>query len=767
MIKQTIRYRLLLLTLIPPILMLLIIVSYFVYQDDKLMREALFDRGSSLSRYLSSVAEYGVITGNTQQLQHISDTLLQDDIVAMTIYDFDGRTILSAGKEPLALQVGANMESAGYCGGDDSRLMFCAPIKLDVMPVSDFESSNASSESTTIGRVELTLSTYLIEEKRQGLWNWSLMLITIVAIITLMVNRFMQRHLVVPLASLSNVVDKVRQGDLQAKVPEGASGELLMLQQGVNVMIDALADMHGHMQQEIETATESLRQALQDIELRNRDLHEERLKAETASLAKSQFLATMSHEIRTPLGGMIGMLHVIRHGISDRQQLDCIDSVEAAANSLRQLIDDILDFSRMEVGKLTLQNQLFNPLSVIEDVMRMFAPSAQQKNLHFVLNVDGTLPHEVVGDPLRFRQILINLTANAIKFTHQGEVVVSAGAVKRDTQRTVRFEVCDTGIGIAAEKQELVFESFTQIDEGDARHYGGSGLGTTVSRELVTMMGGDIGLESELGKGSCFWFELPWEAEESQPESTEAANVLLMEPHESSARAIAAMLESEQIGVTRVTTITQMELALRDRVFDWVMVGVFVHETTNRQLLNQLDQELPDATRLVHLCYVNGERQEGGRIEHLSKPVLPSVLHQLLQHGGGQVDEDETDKVKDLVVLLAEDDEVNARVITHFLTTGGHRVVRVVNGAEALKVMEDHHFDCVLMDMRMPGMDGLEATRLWRSKEGGDSHLPIIALTANASDEDRERCREVGMDDYLTKPVESQRLLETLVHYCR
>ncbi|MEN8170491.1 MAG: response regulator [Pseudomonadota bacterium] len=772
MMRHTIRHKLLLLTLVPPLVLLVVILGYFIYQDNKLMHEALVERGETVSRYLASAAEYGVITGNTEQLLHISESVLQGDIVAFKVYDFDNKVIFTRGEVILARRGETEGALRGVCGGNEAHKLFCAPISLAAVPVSDFGDGDVIGSTISIGRIELTLSTHIIGQKRVTMLRWSLLLVLAVVVIAVLLSRRVGQQLVEPLSSLGHIVDQVRQGDLAVQVNEDASGELLALQQGVNIMIEAQANSRQHMEQEIDRATERLRNTMQELEQRNEELLVEQQRAESASLAKSQFLATMSHEIRTPLSGMIGMLQLLRDGSENRRQLDYVDSLESAAQSLRQLIDDILDFSRLEVGKLTIQNKPFAPLAVIEEVMVMLTPSAHHKGLEFVLDVDGGLPPEVVGDPLRFRQVLINLTANAIKFTGEGEVVVLVRplTMQQSGSCQLRFEIRDSGIGIPEEKQALVFESFTQIDEGDARNYAGSGLGTTVSRELVEMMGGEIGLESKLGKGSCFWFELPWECTEKRegaPTHAVEVSALLLENHPSSAMAILGMLHSEGIGVQQVAGEQALWGALSTKKYEWVFIGENSSDSCNDSLLEKLSTQLPEGSRLCQLNYVNGIRTEGEHIEHLSKPLLLTALRKLLAAAGeenGSIGD--VPAVRPLSVLLAEDDDINATVISHFLQKGGHRVVRVGGGEAALEQLRSNSFDCVLMDLRMPGLDGLEATRRWRVEAGG-GRVPIIALTANASEEDRQRCSAAGMNDFLTKPVDSRALLDTLTRYCQ
>ncbi len=767
-----IRRNLLLLTLAPSMALLFLLFGYFSYQQINLLQTALNERGITVARYLSAAAEFGVATGNMQQVRAITDAIREGDVLGLHVYDMDDKLLFSHGSVSAGqLAPFLGNEYAALCGEGEHVLVFCTPINVMPLPVNDFLNTGPLVP-VRIGRLEISLSTDRFLQRRDAVIARSAGIAGFVLLLALVLARLIERRITRPLEELTETVEQVGLGDLKQRVPEDGSGELNTLQCGVNAMIEALSEHHDEMEERVEAATMQLREALIKLEEKNRDLNIQQQRAEMASKAKSQFLATMSHEIRTPLSGMIGMLGLLnRESLSTAQQ-DYVRHLLEASGALRLLIDEILDFSRIEAGKLSIVNQSFIPLGIIEEVAVMLAPSAHHKELELIVDVDPVLPHRVMGDPLRFRQVLINLLGNAIKFTMAGYVLLRVKSQQhaKSNEAELHVEVIDTGIGIAHEKLDLVFESFTQVDGSATRHFGGSGLGTTISRELVKLMGGEIGVESEQGKGSCFWFSLTWpilEAAQPSRQSLLGKHVLLLDAHPQSRDAIQRLVTSMGAIVKSVTCEEELLRAVELRWFDDILLCESSSAFTQRRLAERLRREHEQVPRLCHITFMNGESYEELFNSHISKPALYSRLVRLLQPGEFALETEREGFSRSLTILVAEDNAINAKVTIHLLESAGHRVVHVENGRAALVAMRDTELDGVLMDVRMPEMDGMTVTRLWREEElVSGKHLPIIALTANDSREDRKACLVAGMNDFLIKPVNAAHLYAMLRRYC-
>ena len=514
--------------------------------------------------------------------------------------------------------------------------------------------------------------------------------------------------------------------------------------------------------------------------------------ADSASQAKSQFLANMSHEVRTPMNAIIGMTELVLNTPLAPKQAEYLKMVLQSGESLLGVINDVLDFSKVESGKVELEHLPFSLRECIGDAVKSLALRAHDKRLELALDVQRTVPDWLMGDAGRLRQIVINLVGNAIKFTPAGEVVVSVEGLERQNGSVhLQFCVADTGIGIPPEKVEKVFEAFEQADTSTTRHFGGTGLGLAIVRRLVELMQGRIWVESSVGKGSRFLFTARLDlCDQPAPDAItprrsalRGTKVLIVDDNATNRRIVEEMLVNWELLPHSVKSVDEALEALRGgfrqgQPFELLLSDVNMPDADGFALIEQVRRD-PSLSDIAVILLTSGDRDEDAARclelhvdQRLMKPIKQSELFDAIVEvlgvisppvdAGTQAPE-AAPTTRPLNVLLAEDSVVNQRLAVALLERQGHRVTIANNGREALELSANGNFDVVLMDVQMPELDGLEASRRIRAREAQiGKHLPIIAMTAHALKGDRERCLEAGMDEYVSKPVRERQLLAAL-----
>lgn len=782
----TIQSRILFLALLPGVIVSVVLGIFFMAERARDLNDLLDQRSLAMAKQLAPTCEYGVMTGNVGILQNIANNMLEEkDVRSVSIYNQDVEILAHSGPKMLTERIGSAelQDNQLQLLRTEGSVRVRAPIFAQNLVIPDQLSDQFYAEESRqiklLGWAELELSNANTQLMRYQHIASSLSVILLALLTCTFVAIRLSRQVSEPMSNIVKAIGDLEDGKLESRVHINSGGEFQQLASGINAMASALQRVNTEHQHNLEQATQDLQETLDEMEIRNRELAIGRKEALEASRMKSEFLANVSHEIRTPLNGIIGFSDLLVRTRVDERQADYLDTIRKSSGDLLNIINDILDLSKIDAGKLIIEHTSFNLRDVVEDVLTVLAPEAFNKGLELNHLIYSDVPLQVEGDPLRLKQVLTNLINNAIKFTERGNVSVRASLINQgDNRASIKFEIQDSGIGMTDAQISKIFTAFTQADASTARQFGGTGLGLIISRALVEAMHGEILVSSHEGRGSTFSFHIKVGVAETQvtnqPPALSGYQVALLEPSLLNRMNTGALLNQWQVEHHDCENRQQLLelLTNNEHNLQALIVAVsrqHINDPQQRLFMQQLTQyQLPLITLIDSVSHEHLDqlKQQGASLS-LSQPFLHQRLYQALRRALGKDTSEASDHNpaapgtlplrEPPCVLAVDDNSANLKLVVTLLQELGIRVIAASNGRDAIDIVQLQAVDMVFMDIQMPGMNGLEATEQIRMLPGRGS-LPIIALTAHAMADEKEALIKAGMNDYQTKPISQEQL---------
>lgn len=781
MTRYGLRARVISLTLAPTLIIGLLLTAFFSFNRYHDLETQVINSGLNIVEPLAIASEDGLRNNSREAVRRIISFAHRKNskfVRSIAVFDYKHDLFVTSNFHP-------NFESLTFPKQEPIPLLLTSDLRDNTLILRAPVISEAGLTATLEGQsttpalgyvsIELDLSSLRLQQY-QEIFAAALVLLVGLGLSAVFAYRLMY-DVTRPISHMKNMVDRIRRGHLDVRIEGKMHGELDSLKNGINAMAVSLSEYHVEMQHSIDQATSDLRETLEQLEIQNVELDIAKKRAQEAARVKSEFLANMSHELRTPLNGVIGFTRQMLKTKLTNSQTDYLQTIERSANNLLNIINDILDFSKLEAGKLALENIPFEFQESLEEVVSLQATSAHEKGLELTLKVDPKIPAGLAGDPLRIQQVLTNLVGNSIKFTERGNIDISVELrSQRDDVVELQFMVRDTGIGISERQQAQLFQAFSQADASISRRYGGTGLGLVITQKLVSQMGGEISLTSRLHQGSTFWFTLRLHVTDMpvsdliEAQALAQRQLLLIEPNMQAASIVQNMLTREGLSVTYRSSMPE-EAAN----YDYVLLNLAPsQDNTVSEVESLVERAMAYAPHVVlgmpsTALAVSDHLIQKYQVHCITKPLSRRKLLQTLASNQEALPLLEpntpvsTDKLP-LTVMAVDDNPANLKLITALLKERVERVITCSNGEDAVTQAEHQHFDMILMDIQMPKMDGVTASKAIK-KLPLNEQTPVIAVTAHAMLGERDRLLKAGMDDYLTKPIEEHVLQQVLMHW--
>lgn len=781
MTKYSLRARMMILILAPTLMIGLLLSTFFIVHRYNELQRQLVDAGANIIEPLAVSSEYGMTFRSKESVRQLVSLLHRrhSDIVrAITVFDAQDQLFVTSNyhlsADKLRLPAGSQLPTTFSYERHGNSVILRTPVLSESYYPDESPGDDVKPNGNPLGYVaiELDLQSVRLQQYKEVFVS-TLLLLFCLCLAMLFAYRLM-RDVTGPIRDMVNTVDRIRRGQLDSRVTGHMLGELDMLKNGINSMAMSLTAYHEEMQQNIDQATSDLRETLEQMEIQNVELDLAKKRAQEAARIKSEFLANMSHELRTPLNGVIGFTRQTLKTQLNITQRDYLHTIERSANNLLSIINDVLDFSKLEAGKLVLETIPFPLRATLDEVVVLLAQSAHEKGLELTLSIQHDVPDNAIGDPLRMQQIIVNLLGNAIKFTESGHIDIRVEKRSQSNNRVdLEVQIHDTGIGISEKQQSQLFQAFRQADASISRRHGGTGLGLVITQKLVNEMGGEISFHSRLNQGSTFWFHVNLALNPNAASDLHAVECLqgrtlaYVEANPAAAQATMDLLAATRMTVSYSTTLEGLQA---DR-YDVLLVGLPIAKEMHRELCH--DALLPALKRADHVimalpCQMQvhaEELKEKGVGACLIKPVsLSRLLPVLLDHHARKTDF-RTHRIKlPLTVMAVDDNPANLKLIGALLEEQAENIILCDSAITAIQQAEKRKLDIILMDIQMPDIDGLRASELIRELPH-HVNTPIVAVTAHALDGEREHLIKAGMNDYLAKPIDEVKLSHLLARY--
>ncbi len=729
MTNYSLRARMMILILAPTVLIGLLLSTFFVVHRYNDLQRQLEDAGASIIEPLAVSSEYGMALQNRESIGQLISILHRrhSDIVrVISVYDQHNRLFVTSNiqQDPgvLKLPSGTAFPKRLSVIRQDEKLILRTPILSESYSQDESAESDAKTNNNMLGYValELDLKSVRLQQYREIFISTVMMLFCIG--IALIFGWRLMRDVTSPIRNMVNTVDRIRRGQLDSRVEGFMLGELDMLKNGINSMAMSLAAYHEEMQHNVDQATSDLRETLEQMEIQNVELDLAKKRAQEAARIKSEFLANMSHELRTPLNGVIGFTRLTLKTELNPTQRDHLHTIERSANNLLAIINDVLDFSKLEAGKLILESIPFPLRNTLDEVVTLLAHSSHDKGLELTLNIKNDVPDNVIGDPLRLQQVITNLVGNAIKFTERGniDVLVEKRAIS-NTKVQIEVQIRDTGIGIPERDQSRLFQAFRQADASISRRHGGTGLGLVITQKLVNEMGGDISFHSQPNRGSTFWFHINLDlnpnvlSDRPVMDCLQGKRLAYVEPNTAAAQSTLDVLSTTPLEVVYSPGFSSLPV----EHYDILLMGIpvtFTGELTMQQERLAKAASMTDYLLLALPCHaqINAEElKHDGAAACLLKPLtatrlLPTLTEYCrLNYHVAPIVADES-KLP-MTVMAVDDNPANLKLIGALLEDQVQHVELCESGLQAVELAKQMQFDLIMMDIQMPGMDGIRA----------------------------------------------------------